>query len=177
MMKKCVFFDRDGIINEKPVLARYIRCWEEFKLMPEFIESLRIVKQKGYVAVIVTNQKGIWHGVMSQESVDEIHNNMRACLRNEHELELLDVFVCPHGDDQCDCRKPLPGMIVRAAGQHDIDLSASWMIGDSHRDIDAGNRAGCRTILVDDSDGGGETEPLHQVARISELPSLLEKVL
>jgi D-glycero-D-manno-heptose 1,7-bisphosphate phosphatase len=148
-MRKCVFFDRDGIVNQSPG-AGYVERWEEFHLLPEFVETLRITTRLGYAAVIVTNQRGVALGLMSAETVDDIHRRLKDVLKEQHGLDLLDIRYCPHDRNTCDCRKPKPGMILDAAHRHQIDLSRSWMIGDSPGDAGAGRAAGCKTILVGD---------------------------
>lgn len=171
-LKKCVFFDRDGVVNEHPA-DYYIRSWDEFCFMPGFVESLRIVQEKGYTAVIITNQQGVGKGEYSAEAVETIHANLLAELRAQG-LEVLDVLYCPHlAQENCDCRKPKPGMILQAVQKHDLDLSASWMVGDQERDIEAGHAAGCRCVRVSDD----ETAAEHRVPLMKELPALLDKIL
>ena len=173
-MKKCVFFDRDGIVNRAPG-AGYVEKWADFVLLPEFVEVLRTVKKKGYEAVIVTNQRGVARGIMTMDAVNEIHRSLRALLKRRYKLQLLDILCCPHGVDECDCRKPKPGMFLEAARRHDLDLKASWMIGDHDTDIEAGRAAGCRTILVGDGDGNIEAD--YRAGDLSELKLLVESVL
>ena len=166
-MKRCVFFDRDGIVNRPPASSPYVRAWSEFELAPEFVDALRLVLNKGYEAVIVTNQKGIALGIMTRQDVEAIHQELRKRLKKEHRMEILDILYCPHDDGQCNCRKPQPGMLLEAARRHDIDLASSWMIGDSERDIEAGRLAGCRTILVRGGDGPSLSD--NRVADMREL--------
>jgi histidinol-phosphate phosphatase family protein len=147
MTLKCVFFDRDGIVNRSPGPG-YVERWEDFHLLPDFVEALRIVTRLGFAAVIVTNQRGVALGCMTAETVEDLHRRLRATLKNQYGLEVLDIRVCPHDRDACECRKPKPGMLLDAARLHGIDLARSWMIGDSPRDAEAGRAAGCRTILV-----------------------------
>jgi len=146
-MKKCVFFDRDGIVNKHPGPG-YVERWEDFVLLPEFAAVLRTVLGLGYEAVVVTNQRGIAKGVVPMKEVERMHSNLRALLEKEHNLKLLDILYCPHHEGECNCRKPKPGMLLEAAKRHGLDLKASWMIGDDERDVEAGRRAGCRTVLV-----------------------------
>ena len=174
MEKKCIFFDRDGVVNQSPGPG-YVERWSDFYLLPAFVESLRVVADFGYVAVIITNQRGVARGIMGMDSVDEIHTNLRAVLKNEYDLELLDIFCCPHDNNECDCRKPQPGMLMQAAERHEIDLSSSWMIGDSRTDIEAGDAAGCRTIYVGDKEGPSGED--IRVGDMSELPELLRTLL
>lgn len=154
MSRPCVFFDRDGIINHPPTLDRYVRNWEEFRLIPEFLDVLRLVLDRGYEAVVVTNQKGVATGRMSQEDVDGIHRNLRDLLE-KRKLRLRDILVCTSGDENHTHRKPNPGMLLEAAEKYGLDLSASWMVGDNEKDVEAGRRAGCRTVLVG---GSGATK-------------------
>ncbi len=146
-MIKCIFFDRDGIVNQSPGPG-YVERWEDFHLLPEFVEVLRTVTHLGYAAVIITNQRGVALGCMTTEAVEDIHRRLRTILKEQHGLTLLDILYCPHDKGECDCRKPKPGMILEAARRHQIDLSQSWMIGDSPKDAEAGKAAGCRTILI-----------------------------
>ncbi len=173
MSLRCVFFDRDGVVNRAPDPERYVTGWDKFHLLPAFVESLRIARQHGFVAVVVTNQQGVGKGEYSLETVETMHRNLKTVLA-EQGLELLDVFCCPHlAADHCACRKPKPGMFLLAAEKHDIDLSASWMVGDQEHDITAGRAAGCRCIRV----GGGKTAAEHHLASMNELPALLDKIL
>lgn len=174
MSKPCVFFDRDGIVNEPPTAARYVRSKEEFRLVPEFVDVLRLVLNRGYVAIVVTNQKGVGTGIMSQEAVDEIHRELQDRVRREG-LELLDILVCTATNDEDPRRKPNPGMLYEAAERHHLNLARSWMIGDNETDVEAGRRAGCHTVLVDPADK--PTAADFKVHTMRELFQLLEKVL
>ncbi len=150
-MKKCIFFDRDGIVNQSPGPG-YVERWEDFYILPEFVDILRTVTELGYVAIIITNQRGAGCGVMTLETLDDIHLRLRATLKAQYGLNLLDIFTCIHERDAgCECRKPKPGMFFQAAHKHSIDLAQSWMIGDSPTDTEAGRAAGCHTILVNPS--------------------------
>lgn len=173
-MRKCVFFDRDGVVNESPGPS-YVERWEDFHLIPAFVATLRVVRARGYEAIVVTNQQGVAKGVMTAAAVERIHANLRDQLTRQYDLRLLDILYCPHAEGTCDCRKPLPGMLVRAARLHDIDLRSSWMVGDSERDIEAGRRAGCRTVLV--AAAGTETEAGYRVGDLGELEALFKRVL
>jgi D-glycero-D-manno-heptose 1,7-bisphosphate phosphatase len=168
----CVFFDRDGIVNRSPGPG-YVLDWDAFAFEPAFPRILRAVLDKGYVAVVVTNQRGVALGLMSAETLETIHARMRRALREEHGLDLLDVLACTHEKDGCDCRKPAPGMLLAAARRHHLDLAQSWMIGDHARDVEAGRRAGCRTVRVGGADAAGAD--VH-VARLEDLPAVIEAV-
>jgi histidinol-phosphate phosphatase family protein len=171
---KCVFFDRDGIVNRHPGPG-YVERWEDFHLLPEFVEALRLARQRGYAAVVVSNQRGVALGVMSAATVDDMHRRLRAVLKERHQLELLDILYCPHDRDACECRKPKPGMLLEAARRHGIDLRQSWMVGDSPKDAEAGKAAGCRTVLV----SAEETSPCadYRIDAMSALPALLARLL
>jgi D-glycero-D-manno-heptose 1,7-bisphosphate phosphatase len=171
---KCVFFDRDGIVNEAPGDG-YVERWADFRLLPEFVEALLAAQQRGYVAVIITNQRGVALGKMTLAGLEEIHANLRAQLRRRHGTDVLDILYCPHDRDECDCRKPKPGMLLTAARRHGIDLAASWMVGDNEKDVEAGRAAGCRTIRV--SDEGVPTRADYRVSTVGELAPLLKLLL
>ena len=145
--QRAVFLDRDGVLNR--AIVRNGKPYppsapSEMELVPDAPESLRDLKEAGFLLIVVTNQPDIARGTQKPAAVEAIHHALRQALP-------LDVFfVCPHHDsDQCDCRKPLPGLLLRAAGTHGIDLSHSFMIGDRWRDVEAGASAGCTTILID----------------------------
>jgi D-glycero-D-manno-heptose 1,7-bisphosphate phosphatase len=145
--KRAVFLDRDGVINQailrdgKPYPPSTI---EELKIVEGAAEALPDLKQAGFLLIVVTNQPDIARGAQTRAAVDAIHQSLREA------LPVDDFFVCPHDDsDQCDCRKPLPGLLLRAAGKYDIDMPRSFMVGDRWRDVDAGASAGCATVWID----------------------------
>lgn len=146
MKKKCVFFDRDGIVNVSPG-AGYVERWEDFHLVPEFVSAAQKAISLGYAVAIITNQRGVASGIMTEENLSEIHDKLTAILAKKS-VHLLGIYSCMHERDSCECRKPKPGMLLTAAKDHNIDLVASWMVGDSETDIEAGASAGCRTIMV-----------------------------
>ena len=172
---RCVFFDRDGIVNASPGAGQYVTHWKDFHLLPGFVEALRVVRAHGYQAVIVTNQRGVALGHVSAEDVEAMHKNLRDLLLKSYSLDLLDVQYCPHDAGACDCRKPAPGMLLAMAAKHHLDLAASWMVGDAETDIEAGRRAGCRTIRVDGEEAASRAD--WRVAAMKDLPALLERVL
>jgi D-glycero-D-manno-heptose 1,7-bisphosphate phosphatase len=148
-IRRAVFLDRDGVINRaliregKPYPPRSLT---EFEILPDAFDACTRLKQAGFLLIVATNQPDVGRGTMSQGLVESIHALM--CRR----LPIDRVEVCYHsgrGGPECDCRKPRPGMLLRAAAELDLDLSRSWMIGDRWRDIDCGHAAGCRTILID----------------------------
>jgi len=144
---RAVFLDRDGVINR--VVVREGKPFppatpQELEILPGVPEALHQLKQHGYKLLVVTNQPDVRRGTQSQATVEAMHRALSA------RLPLDDILVCYHIDhDKCDCRKPLPGMLLEAARKHNIDMAASFMVGDRWRDIEAGYNAGCRTILID----------------------------
>ena len=174
-MARCVFFDRDGVVNESPGVGRYVLDWSEFRLQQGFVDALKVVRECGYVAAVVTNQRAVARGIISLDKISGMHRNLRELLLNAHGLELLDVMVCPHDSNECHCRKPEPGMLLELARRHALDLPCSWMVGDAETDVEAGRRAGCRTILVNPA-------PVVTIAdfttpTMEDLPALLRRVL
>lgn len=156
---KAVFLDRDGVINR--ALVRDNKPYPpsslaEFEILPGVAEACAKLKQAGFLLVVATNQPDVGRGTITQALVESLHAHM---LR---ELPLDRVEVCYHpgkGASDCDCRKPKPGMLLRAARDLGIDLAQSFMVGDRWRDIDCGHAAGCQTILID----YGYDEPLRQL--------------
>lgn len=144
-----VFLDRDGVINR--ALTREGRPYPpaslaEFEILPGVAEACAMLKSAGFVLVVATNQPDVGRGTMSQDTVEALHEQMSRALPIDR------VEVCFHpgqGGSDCDCRKPKPGMLLRAASALGVDLAASWMVGDRWRDIDCGHAAGCRTVLIE----------------------------
>lgn len=149
---KAVFIDRDGTINEE---VGHLGDVDRFRLYSESARAIRMLNEAGYKVVVITNQAGIAKGYFTEEDVEEIHAHMKAELAKA-DAHVDAIYYCVHhpefGDGEyrqaCSCRKPEPGMILQAAKDLDIDLSQSYMIGDTAKDMIAGKRAGCRTILV-----------------------------
>lgn len=159
--QRAVFLDRDGTIN------RYVGfLWrpEELELLDGAAEAIRRINRSGYLAIVVTNQPVIARGEVSWEKLEEIHRKLETLLGQEGAY-LDDIFICPHHPDKgfpgerpeykidCDCRKPKPGLLLRAAERYNIDLVESWMIGDNRRDETAGKAAGCRAVLIGENAG------------------------
>ena len=147
--RPCAFFDRDGVINRKAAPGEYIRNWSECELIPAAADWIRIFNGLGYLVIVVTNQRGIARGHMSAADVEELHERMRGELARTG-AHIDDVFYCPHAEGDCECRKPAPGMIERAALKWDIDLTRSVMVGDSWRDQELAARCGLRFLLADE---------------------------
>lgn len=148
--QKNIFLDRDGVIN-RICEGRYVTSWDLFEFLPHTIEALKLLMSKGYRMYVVTNQGGISRGIMGEETLKDIHANMAGEL-SAHGIRFDGIYYCPHHDiDNCVCRKPKPGMLHRAAGEHGINLHRAIMVGDRDKDIEAGEDAGCDTELVNDS--------------------------
>jgi len=144
---RAVFLDRDGVINQailrdgKPHPPSGV---SELEIVEGAAGALRDLKQAGFLLIVVTNQPDIARGKLDRAAVDAIHQAL--C----ETLPLDDFFICAHDDsDHCDCRKPLPGLLLRAAEKYHIDMPRSFIIGDRWRDVDAGARAGCATVWID----------------------------
>ncbi len=145
--KLAIFLDRDGVINKE---VNYLSDPNDFEYIEGSIEALQILKKKGYLLIVITNQAGIARGYFTERTLHKIHNKMIATL-NKNNIFLDDIFFCPHHPEftgTCNCRKPNPGMIIQAVKKHDIDLENSYMIGDTLNDINTGKNAQCKTILV-----------------------------
>lgn len=142
-----VFLDRDGVINRES--AHYVKNLNEFEFLPGSLEALVALSRAGLKLILITNQSAINRGLTRLADVQAIHCHIvdEVAARGGR---IHDIFFCPHApEDNCDCRKPKPGMILAAARRHDLDLSASVMVGDSARDIRCARAAGCcGTILV-----------------------------
>ena len=152
MAGKAVFLDRDNTVMEDP---GYIGDPKVVKLLPGVELALKSLSQCGYKLVVVTNQSGIARGLLTEQTLDKIHAELRRQL-SQRGAHLDAIYYCPFHPEgtieeyakESDLRKPQPGMLQLAAKELDIDLSQSWMVGDSARDIEAGQRAGCKTIRV-----------------------------
>jgi D-glycero-D-manno-heptose 1,7-bisphosphate phosphatase len=145
--RRAVFLDRDGVINRATIRdgrPHPPATVDEFELLPGVPEALRRLKAEEYLLIVVTNQPDVARGLVRRETVDAIHARLAAA------LPVDDIRCCDHDDgDGCSCRKPRPGMLLDAAAAHGVDLGASVMVGDRWRDVEAGRRAGCATVLVD----------------------------
>lgn len=146
--KKAVFIDRDGTLNVRPPKAHYIEKPEDFIWLDGAKEAVKLLHQAGYLLFLFTNQPGIARGVMTQYQLDLIHLKMQSELQ-ENGGCFDQIYVCPHGwDENCDCRKPKPGLLYQAQKDYSLNLLESIVIGDDDRDIEAGEAAGCRCYQV-----------------------------
>lgn len=149
-MKKAIFLDRDGVLNKLISRSGKLQApytLSEFELFPGVVEALKLIKEKGYLAIVVTNQPDVSRGWVSMESVELVNDQIKRL------LPVDDIKCCFHDNSaQCLCRKPLPGMLLEAASEWGIDLKKSFMIGDRFGDIKAGKSAGCFTVLIGEGD-------------------------
>jgi D-glycero-D-manno-heptose 1,7-bisphosphate phosphatase len=158
MRNKAVFLDRDGVIN---VEKSYLHRVEDFEFLPGVPQALRLLKEAGFLLIVVTNQSGVARGYYSLEAVHEIHRHLQDELK-PYGAAINAFYICPHHPDhesedhpaECFCRKPLPGMIVKAVADFQIDPGRSFLVGDKLSDIEAGRAAGCRCLLVRTGYGG-----------------------
>jgi D-glycero-D-manno-heptose 1,7-bisphosphate phosphatase len=152
--QKAIFLDRDGVINKLIIRngkAQAPYTLEEFELFFGVEEAIKLIKKAGYLTIVVTNQPDVARGWVSKESVLLINNKVREVLLID------DIKICFHtNEDHCLCRKPMPGMLLEAQKEWNIDIQNSFMIGDRYSDIEAGKRAGCKTILIGAGDKQGE---------------------
>jgi histidinol-phosphate phosphatase family protein len=148
-VRPCLFLDRDGVINVAAEPGRYIERWEQFRLIPQVVEWIKLCNELGLLVIVVTNQRGVALGRMSEHELGEIHENM---LRELEQLgaHVDDVFYCPHQEGECQCRKPRTGMVRAAARKWDIDLSRSILVGDSSSDRKVAEQLGMRFVPVKD---------------------------
>jgi D-glycero-D-manno-heptose 1,7-bisphosphate phosphatase len=155
-MNRAVFLDRDGVINRAASEGKYIIRWEEMCFLPGVPEAIRELNTSGFLVIVVTNQRCVAKGMITVEDLELLHQKM--CRELAAVDAMIDrVYFCPHDmEPPCSCRKPAPGMLLKAARDHDITLYESWMIGDSTSDIEAGINAGCKTARVVRSQGLSE---------------------
>ncbi len=173
-MTRAVFLDRDGVLNRAGLrdgLPFPPRSVQDLEVLPGVPGALAALKAAGFRLVVVTNQPDVARGTQKREEVEAIH---RALLRD---LPLLDsVKVCYHDDaDECECRKPAPGMILQAAAELGVDLARSYMVGDRWRDIEAGERAGTTAILIEND--YPEKRPATPAARVKSLREAADWIL
>lgn len=176
--QKAVFLDRDGTINK---YVGFLRKIDDFELLPSISDAIKKINASGYLVIVVTNQPVIARGEVTWDELEEIHNKMETELGNNGAY-LDGIYFCPHHPHKgyegevtelkfdCACRKPKPGMLLKAAEDFNIDLSQSWMIGDGETDVKAGIAAGCRTVLVKNS----ETNTIEDYGQDYTYKSVLE---
>lgn len=174
-MNRAVFMDRDGTISEE---VGYINHPSRFQVFPYSAAAVKLLNENGWLAIVVTNQAGVARGYFPETMIGTVHELLRTALESEG-ARLDAIYYCPHhpavGETQyrldCDCRKPQPGLIHKAAKEFDIDLTQSWMVGDRYSDIELAGNAGVRAAIVLSGYGRGEWE--HQRQNWSRHPDLV----
>jgi D-glycero-D-manno-heptose 1,7-bisphosphate phosphatase len=168
-MKKALFLDRDGVIN---VEKEYLYKSEDFEFIDGIFELCRHYQDRGYLLFIVTNQSGIARRYYTEEDFHKLTHWMKKEFAKEG-IEIQDVYFCPHHpkiSGECSCRKPKPGMLLKAAQEYDIDLKNSIMIGDKERDIEAALNAGLKeTYLLDESGTFTSSKATKIVKKLDEI--------
>jgi histidinol-phosphate phosphatase family protein len=166
--RRAVFLDKDGTLVEN---VPYNVDPAKLKLTPRAIEGLRLLQSEGFRLIVVTNQSGLARKLFDWSQLNRVHEALSTMLRAKG-VQIDDFFVCPHAppasalEPGCLCRKPLPGLIKQASLVYNIDLAQSWMVGDILHDVEAGHRAGCRSVLMD---VGNETEWLMTPVRMPDV--------
>jgi D-glycero-D-manno-heptose 1,7-bisphosphate phosphatase len=151
-----VFLDRDGVINRDS--PDYIKSWSEFEFLPGSLEAIKKLTKNGFVVIVITNQSVIQRKMISLKALEHIHDMMKKTVLSSGG-DIKDIFFCPHvPEDECDCRKPNPGLILEAGEKHRIDLKASIMVGDSAKDIECARNAGCGTVILVKTGNGHAAE-------------------
>lgn len=168
--RPAVFLDRDGTLNESPGEHRYVQSAGEFAWIDNATEALGLFARAGYALVVVSNQRGLAKGVVTPGVLTQIEERMQADLA-PYGCRIEAFRYCPHDiAEGCACRKPAPGLLLELARELDLDLTRSWMIGDSPTDVAAGRAAGCRTLFVGRSaDGCGPELVADSLLRGAEL--------
>ena len=179
MKRPALFMDRDGTISEE---VGYVNHPSRFRLFPYAAEAVRLLNENGWLAIVVTNQAGVARGYFSEDIILQIHDRVREQLA--HESARLDaIYYCAHHPSvgeppyrlDCDCRKPKPGLIQRAAADFEIDLERSWMVGDRYSDVELAHNANVKSMLVLSGYGRGEWE--HQRSSWSQRPDAVAEDL
>jgi len=179
MKKRAVFIDRDGTMSEE---VGYVNHSSRFRLFPYTATAIKHLNESGWLAIVVTNQAGVARGYFSEDMIETVHAQMtKDVTANGGRIDA--IYYCAHHPSvgeppyrvACDCRKPQPGLINRAAEQFDIDLSTSWMIGDRYSDVELARNAGVKSMFVLSGYGRGEWE--HQRTTWSAQPDLVAENL
>jgi len=160
MSRPAIFMDRDGTVSDE---VGYVNHIERYRLLPRSAAAIRRINQAGYLSFVVTNQAGVARGLFDEALILKVHETLNGWL-NDAGARLDGIYYCPHHPKEglppwradCDCRKPKPGLLLRAAREHDVDLPASYMIGDTVLDIEAAHNVGATGVLVLTGYGKGD---------------------
>jgi histidinol-phosphate phosphatase family protein len=180
-MFPAIFLDRDGVLIENR--PEYVRDWSQVDIFPDAILALANSNIKDYKIVIVTNQSAVGRGIISIETAQDINNRLVSAIL-EKKGRVDGVYLCPHGPhDNCDCRKPKPGLLLQAADELSLDLNRSWMVGDAWSDVQAGQAAGVRGAIMVKTGRGAKQLLLNRPKVIdgflvcNDLPQAIELIL
>lgn len=172
-MPRFVLLDRDGVINRR-IVGSYVTCWEKFAFLPGALDGLRLLNEKDYHVIVVSNQAGVGKGLMTTADLQEITRKFI------FEVEarggrIHGIYYCTHlAEDDCQCRKPKPGLLLSAQAEHHFAFEHTFLIGDSESDLLAAHAVGCPAILVSDAPSTGLEKLTH--APQATVPSLLAAV-
>lgn len=156
-MPRFVLLDRDGVINRR-VMNGYVTTWAEFVFMPDALEGLRFLAQHGYVGIVISNQAGVGKGLIIPSALEEMTRQFVQEVER-YGGRIVGVYYCPHRpEDDCECRKPKPGLLLQAQREHRFAFAETFMIGDSESDVLAARAVGCPPLLVSDhiAQAGGD---------------------
>ena len=146
---KTVFLDRDGVINQER--SDYVKSISELEIYPNVAKNIKSLKDAGFLVIVITNQSAVNRGIITHEIVSQIHDSIQDHLK-KYGTFLDGFYYCPHTpNENCNCRKPKPGLLQQAILELNIDLNSSWMIGDSDSDIEAADSVGCKAIKINDN--------------------------
>lgn len=172
-MKKLVIFDRDGCINYSAPEGEYVCCAEDFKIYPDAIVALNLLIRMNLNIAIATNQRGVALGLYTEKLVMEMHERLIAALGVEPNR--VDLFICPHDKGQCDCRKPLPGLLISALEKHDVKVGEALFIGDSESDYLAASALGMDFVFLNRSSKRVNIQS-KQLNSLTEIVLLFEEI-
>ncbi len=159
-LHKAIFFDRDGVINKER--KDYVKTVSELEIFSNIVIPIKKLIKMGFLIVVITNQSAINRGFTTHQDISDIHSTIQQFLQ-KNDARIDNFYYCPHKpDEHCDCRKPNPGLILRAVSELKIDLQKSWMIGDNETDVEAAVKAGCKYYKINSND---------------ELPVIVDKIL
>ena len=148
-LHKTVFFDRDGVLNNER--TDYVKSVDELQIFPNVAENIKILKKSGFKIVLITNQSAINRGLMTHEDLNKIHFTIQNHFQKKG-TKIDAFYYCPHRpDENCECRKPKPGLFLKASKELNLDLKNSWMIGNNESDMQAAQLAGCKSIIINNS--------------------------
>ncbi len=145
-LKKAVFLDRDGVINKER--TDYVKTISELEILPGITESVKSLKDAGFLVIVITNQSAVNRGLTNHDNIRDIHFAIQEYFK-KNGTSIDAFFYCPHRpDENCDCRKPKAGLLLKATDEFNIDLKSSWLIGDKDSDLQAAKIAGCKSIKI-----------------------------